>query len=366
MPPLLLKLIFDRIGSGQGCRSSRSRSRAASPPRCKALMIEPNLKRQLDFMEGELDAQRVVRRRRVQRRRHPDELPGRGRGAARRPRREPAEADDVPEEDPRPARVPARARARRARTASPTTDGGRRVGALSAASCRWSATWDRSVPPGAPAATRRRHARRRRRRRSGPASSPARRHRARGLVEQRQHRALDGGRERDHVLAAVERQLAARIGAVRQEEADGVGLRLGIGEVAGQQHPLQRHPRHLRAAARRREVGELRQLVEPPFEGGPVARSQRLLEAHRQAAVVVVERGARQMARDFELAAEARHEDVGVERFERAERQRARLQLAAVEPADEDPVEADGARVRVQLSMRKTSWRTERGSLSAR
>ena len=76
-----------------------------------------------------------------------------------------------------------------------------------------------------------------------------------------------------------------------------------------------------------------------------MARAQRLLEAHRQAAVVVIERGAGQMAGDLELAAEARHEDVGVERLERAERERAGLQLAAIEPADEHLVEAGGARV---------------------
>src|SRR6185369_12612432 len=59
-------------------------------------------------------AHRMVRRRRLHRRRHPDELSGRGRAAARRARREPAEAARVPEEDPRSPRVPAGARARRA------------------------------------------------------------------------------------------------------------------------------------------------------------------------------------------------------------------------------------------------------------
>ena len=51
------------------------------------------------------------------------------------------------------------------------------------------------------------------------------------------------------------------------------------------------------------------------------------------------------MAGDLELAAEARHEDVGVERLERAERERAGLQLAAIEPADEHLVEAGDTRV---------------------
>ena len=76
-------------------------------------MVEPNLKRQLDFMEGELGRSEWFAGDEFTRRRHPDELSGRGGGAARRPRREPAEADGVPEEDPRPAGVPARARARR-------------------------------------------------------------------------------------------------------------------------------------------------------------------------------------------------------------------------------------------------------------
>src|SRR5436305_108966 len=56
----------------------------------------------------------MVRRQRVQRRGHPDELPRGGGTATRRSRREPPEADGVPEEDPRAPGVPAGARARRA------------------------------------------------------------------------------------------------------------------------------------------------------------------------------------------------------------------------------------------------------------
>ena len=54
MPPLLLKLIFDRIGSGQGMPFFAKPIGRAIAAKAKALMIEPNLKRQLDFMEGEL------------------------------------------------------------------------------------------------------------------------------------------------------------------------------------------------------------------------------------------------------------------------------------------------------------------------
>jgi len=54
MPPLLLKLIFDRIGSGQGMPFFGRPIARGIAAKVKALMIEPNLKRQLDFMEGEL------------------------------------------------------------------------------------------------------------------------------------------------------------------------------------------------------------------------------------------------------------------------------------------------------------------------
>ncbi len=54
MPPLLLKLIFDRIGSGEGMPFFAKPIGRGIAARIKSLMIEPNLKRQLDFMEGEL------------------------------------------------------------------------------------------------------------------------------------------------------------------------------------------------------------------------------------------------------------------------------------------------------------------------
>ena len=54
MPPLLLKLIFDRIGSGAGMPFFVKPVAKAIAGKVKGLMVEPNLKRQLDFMEGEL------------------------------------------------------------------------------------------------------------------------------------------------------------------------------------------------------------------------------------------------------------------------------------------------------------------------
>jgi glutathione S-transferase len=53
MPPLLLKLIFDRIESGPMPFFVKPVARGISA-KVKGLMIEPNLKRQLDFMEAEL------------------------------------------------------------------------------------------------------------------------------------------------------------------------------------------------------------------------------------------------------------------------------------------------------------------------
>ena len=54
MPPLLLKLIFDRIGSGDGAPFFAKPIARGIAAKVKGLMIEPNLKRQLDFMEAEL------------------------------------------------------------------------------------------------------------------------------------------------------------------------------------------------------------------------------------------------------------------------------------------------------------------------
>ena len=53
MPPLLLKLIFNRIASAPMPFFVRPIARAISG-KVLALMVEPNLKRQLDFMESEL------------------------------------------------------------------------------------------------------------------------------------------------------------------------------------------------------------------------------------------------------------------------------------------------------------------------
>ncbi len=54
MPPLLLKLIFDRIGSGQGMPFFVKPVAKGIARKVEERMVLPNLKRQLDFMEAEL------------------------------------------------------------------------------------------------------------------------------------------------------------------------------------------------------------------------------------------------------------------------------------------------------------------------
>lgn len=54
MSPLLLKLIFDRIESGQAMPFFVKPIAKAIATKVKGMMVLPNLKRQLDFMEAEL------------------------------------------------------------------------------------------------------------------------------------------------------------------------------------------------------------------------------------------------------------------------------------------------------------------------
>ena len=54
MPPLLLKLIFDRVETSPMPFFAKPIARGISA-KVKSMMVEPNLKRQLDFMEGELN-----------------------------------------------------------------------------------------------------------------------------------------------------------------------------------------------------------------------------------------------------------------------------------------------------------------------
>ena len=54
MPPLLLKLVFDRMAKNHRCRSSPSPSRARCAGRAKDGFIEPQIALHLDYLESEL------------------------------------------------------------------------------------------------------------------------------------------------------------------------------------------------------------------------------------------------------------------------------------------------------------------------
>jgi len=98
MPPLLMKLIFDRMETGPMPFFAKPIARAIAR-KGKSTFVQPNIDRILDYMEGELG-------------KHPWFPPGSGIGA-RRAGREAAEALGIPEEHPRASRLPARARKRR-------------------------------------------------------------------------------------------------------------------------------------------------------------------------------------------------------------------------------------------------------------
>ena len=105
MPPLLLKLVFDRIEKAPMPFFVRPIARAIAGERRDAF-IEPQIKLHLDYMESEL-GKSLVRRRGVHCRRHPDELSARGGRGARRIGLAMAETDGFSQAHPRAARVQA-------------------------------------------------------------------------------------------------------------------------------------------------------------------------------------------------------------------------------------------------------------------
>ena len=112
MPPLLLRLVFDRIATTPVPFFVRPIVRRIVGTVDQSF-ITPQLKLHLDYLESELADTGLVRRRPLHRRRRADELPARGRCAARRPRRQPSAPVRLPAAHPCPAGLPARTRARR-------------------------------------------------------------------------------------------------------------------------------------------------------------------------------------------------------------------------------------------------------------
>ncbi len=107
MQPLLLKLLFTLMPK-RAPALLRPLVRKVSNQALTAL-VNPQLKQHMDYWEGELGEERVVRRQRVHRRRYPDELPARSRAGARRARARPSQGDGVPGAHPRAAGLRPRA-----------------------------------------------------------------------------------------------------------------------------------------------------------------------------------------------------------------------------------------------------------------
>ena len=107
MPPLLLKLLFTLMPK-RAPALLRPLVRKVSNQALTTL-VNPQLKQHMAYWEGELGKERMVRRKRILRRRHPDELSARGRRGARRAGARSSQGDGVPRTHPRPAGLCARA-----------------------------------------------------------------------------------------------------------------------------------------------------------------------------------------------------------------------------------------------------------------
>ena len=82
MPLLFMKLVFNRLPERVPFFDAGRSAQLISSGADKAL-LGPQISNHFVFLESELAQARLVRRRRVHRRRHPDELPDRSRPAAR-------------------------------------------------------------------------------------------------------------------------------------------------------------------------------------------------------------------------------------------------------------------------------------------
>jgi glutathione S-transferase len=108
MPPLLLKLVFDKVESSPMPFFVKPIARGIAG-KVKSSFIMPNINSQLAYGSG-TGANQMVCRQRVHGGRHPDELSAGSGRLARRPRRAPAEADGLPAAHPRAPGLPAGAR----------------------------------------------------------------------------------------------------------------------------------------------------------------------------------------------------------------------------------------------------------------
>jgi hypothetical protein len=112
MPPLLLKLVFDRVESGPAPFFVKPIARAIATARSRTPSSCRNCA-SIWLSWKEAGQAQLVRRQRVLGRRHPDELPARGGVLARRPRPAVSEAAGLPPTHPCAPGLPARAGTRR-------------------------------------------------------------------------------------------------------------------------------------------------------------------------------------------------------------------------------------------------------------
>ena len=107
MSPLLLKLLFTLMPKRAPALAAPAGAQGLQP--ALTTLVNPQLKQHMAYWEGELGKKRMVRRQRIHRRRHPDELSAGGRRGARRAGAGPSQGDGVSRTHPRPSGLCARA-----------------------------------------------------------------------------------------------------------------------------------------------------------------------------------------------------------------------------------------------------------------
>jgi glutathione S-transferase len=112
MPPLLMKLIFDRVESSPMPFFVKPIAKGIAG-KVKGAFISPNIKRHLDFMEASLKDHAWFAGDEFSAADIQMSFPRRGRRRARGPRQEPPAADGFSRAHPRPTRLPACPRTRR-------------------------------------------------------------------------------------------------------------------------------------------------------------------------------------------------------------------------------------------------------------
>ena len=135
MPPLVMALIFNKVRNARMPFFAKPIAKSIAN-KVMTGFVQPNIDRQLAFMESRTGDATLVRRRSVQCRRHHDELSARSRRHAQRADRALPQAHRLPGPHPRPAGVPARAGTRWTLCAAGLSEGRFTLQALSQTAAR--------------------------------------------------------------------------------------------------------------------------------------------------------------------------------------------------------------------------------------